>query len=272
MGFGVWSFYVPSVPDRKPESPIIRYNRPVVRKGRRCITLAILAGTFILVVASCAGSSSAPTATPVCGDGFIDIEAGEQCDGGPGCSPMCTLEPTDVALCDDGFIDIEAGEQCDGGPGCSPTCTLEPTDVGAGTELPSVFPIRGAGDALSCEQGIATWAYTISSWTSAGIISGGNITFVRCSPADSRGYTIFRYNIANTGVSLLNTNAITGTGSKTSEGSFGDNRAMWDTLPDEQEFTINISDPRETSAKVYIGTTEYPAVQGTWTITPDLSE
>jgi len=48
---------------------------------------------------------------PVCGDGVVDNGPGyrEACDGGPGCSPECTIVP----FCGDGVVDT--GEACDDG-------------------------------------------------------------------------------------------------------------------------------------------------------------
>ena len=64
-----------------------------------------------------------------CGDGFVDIPAGEQCDDGntvdgDGCSANCTIEP----MCGDGIVNN--GEACDDGnnmdgDGCSANCTIE---------------------------------------------------------------------------------------------------------------------------------------------------
>ena len=64
-----------------------------------------------------------------CGDGILDIPAGEQCDDGntvdgDGCSANCTVEP----MCGDGIVN--AGEACDdgnnmNGDGCSANCTIE---------------------------------------------------------------------------------------------------------------------------------------------------
>ncbi len=66
---------------------------------------------------------------PVCGDGYLDTAAGEECDDGnnvdgDGCSANCTIEP----YCGDGILD--PGEECDDGnnvdgDGCSANCTLE---------------------------------------------------------------------------------------------------------------------------------------------------
>ncbi len=98
---------------------------------------------------------------PGCGNGYVDVAAGEQCDdgntvGGDGCRANCTLEvcgdgildpqeqcddgnvaPGDtcdpncrIPGCGNGYVDAAAGEQCDDGntiPGdcCSPTCQLD---------------------------------------------------------------------------------------------------------------------------------------------------
>jgi cysteine-rich repeat protein len=65
----------------------------------------------------------------LCGDGVLDMSAGEQCDDGntidgDGCSATCLLEP----MCGDGVLD--EGEACDdgnnvNGDGCSASCTIE---------------------------------------------------------------------------------------------------------------------------------------------------
>jgi len=64
-----------------------------------------------------------------CGDGYVDMPAGEQCDDGnttdgDGCSSTCQLEPQ----CGDGILND--GEACDdgnniNGDGCSAECTIE---------------------------------------------------------------------------------------------------------------------------------------------------
>ena len=60
---------------------------------------------------------------PFCGDGVIDEDLGEQCDGGYACSSECEREP----LCGDGIIDEDLGEECDDGNtvdrGAGDTCT-----------------------------------------------------------------------------------------------------------------------------------------------------
>jgi cysteine-rich repeat protein len=64
----------------------------------------------------------------VCGDGHVNLAAGEQCDDGPKngtpgdpCNPFCH-----IALCGDGIRD--PGEECDGGgvdtATCDANCTL----------------------------------------------------------------------------------------------------------------------------------------------------
>lgn len=66
-----------------------------------------------------------------CGDGVLNLAAGEQCDDGnnidcDGCSALCTSESPSV--CGDGLVGC--GETCDdgntvGGDGCGPACLLE---------------------------------------------------------------------------------------------------------------------------------------------------
>jgi cysteine-rich repeat protein len=68
---------------------------------------------------------------PSCGDGVVQVVAGEQCDDGnlipgDGCDPVCHVE----AECGDDVTHVVAGEQCDdgnvaAGDGCSPTCQFE---------------------------------------------------------------------------------------------------------------------------------------------------
>ncbi len=51
-----------------------------------------------------------------CGNGVV--EAGEQCDGGPGCTANCRLE----GVCGNGLL--EGNEACDGGPNCNAQCQV----------------------------------------------------------------------------------------------------------------------------------------------------
>jgi cysteine-rich repeat protein len=74
----------------------------------------------LILVLGC--SANDPAATSTCGNG--KIEFGEDCDGGPNCSPTChTINP-----CGNGTVD--PGEDCDdgnttSGDGCSATCKSE---------------------------------------------------------------------------------------------------------------------------------------------------
>jgi cysteine-rich repeat protein len=61
---------------------------------------------------------------PLCGDGTLDMSAGEQCDDG-GDSAACDRDCT-PALCGDGLFNPRAGEQCDDG-GDSGTCDRDCT-------------------------------------------------------------------------------------------------------------------------------------------------
>lgn len=87
------------------------------------------------LICSAAGTAGTTTTTTsgggggggdVCGDGVVGPS--EACDEG-GNTSACDSDCT-VSACGDGFINQEAGEQCDdgnsvGGDGCSSTCTLE---------------------------------------------------------------------------------------------------------------------------------------------------
>jgi len=87
-------------------------------------------------------------APPICGDGTLDPEIGEQCDDGnladgDGCSRYCQLEME--AICGDGLTD--PGEACDDGntidgDGCNGVCLVE-----AGF---------GCSDNSQCESGVCT--------------------------------------------------------------------------------------------------------------------
>lgn len=68
--------------------------------------------------------------TAGCGDGVVDVEAGEICDdgnniNGDGCSADCRSQE----VCGNGIVDRAVGEQCDDGntmdgDGCEHDCTL----------------------------------------------------------------------------------------------------------------------------------------------------
>jgi len=61
-----------------------------------------------------------------CGDGTLNVSAGEQCDDGnlidgDGCQGNCMLP-----ICGDGIVDVPA-EECDGGDCCTASCLFEPS-------------------------------------------------------------------------------------------------------------------------------------------------
>ncbi len=72
---------------------------------------------------------------PTCGDGRLDLAAGEQCDdnntiAGDGCSPTCRFEPVGGAACGNSMR--TGREVCDdgntnNGDNCNPTCNLTNT-------------------------------------------------------------------------------------------------------------------------------------------------
>lgn len=103
------------------------------------------ARAFLLVVAgwSVSGCLIELESEIACGDGYLDLEAGEECDPGirssyidacavtarpegiASCDPLtCTLlnAVQDCAICGDGFVDEAAGEECDGAEFAGQTC------------------------------------------------------------------------------------------------------------------------------------------------------
>ncbi len=68
---------------------------------------------------------------PVCGDGWVNPAANEQCDDGRDsvtCNGPNALAAVQCQLsrCGDGYVNMAAGEECDGGPGGAPvpSCTV----------------------------------------------------------------------------------------------------------------------------------------------------
>jgi cysteine-rich repeat protein len=78
----------------------------------------------------------------VCGNGIV--EGGEECDGTPGCSSICTL-----SVCGNGRLD--AGEECDDSTACCQSCKVpagcerEPNDDSAHATGPLVLPVKLLG-------------------------------------------------------------------------------------------------------------------------------
>ncbi len=78
-------------------------------------------------------SSSSGTVSPLCGNGNVDFNMGEECDdgntqNGDGCSATCAIEA--APTCGNGALDLAQGEECDdggnqNGDGCSASCQLE---------------------------------------------------------------------------------------------------------------------------------------------------
>ncbi|MFO0745305.1 MAG: DUF4215 domain-containing protein [Myxococcota bacterium] len=67
----------------------------------------------------------------VCGDGFIQPSAGEECDGGASPPAWCVgCKLANIDLCGNGTVEDALGEECDDhdtddGDGCSSTCRVE---------------------------------------------------------------------------------------------------------------------------------------------------
>ncbi len=112
---------------------------------------------------------------PKCGDGIVETEDNEQCDGihlngatcatvitgstgtGLACTPSCRFDTSKCVTCGDGVI--EAGEQCDGAALGGATC--ETLGYGSGT--------------LSCNTGATGCTFNVSACTAKcgnGIIEG----------------------------------------------------------------------------------------------------
>ena len=74
------------------------------------------------------GCRSDCLSTEICGNGLIDVIAGEQCDDGfetATCDADCT-----IVECGDGYTNMTVGEECDDantqdGDGCAADCTIE---------------------------------------------------------------------------------------------------------------------------------------------------
>ncbi len=108
---------------------------------------AILAALPLLAGASLVSGCGGPARTPACGDGFLDLAYGEECDDGndalaDGCFPnTCTVEPmwecTDTTPLDGvpgtcvmlrcGDMRVTAGEECDTGGTSTATCDADCT-------------------------------------------------------------------------------------------------------------------------------------------------
>lgn len=91
---------------------------------------------------------------PNCGDGQVDLSAGEECDDmnttpGDGCSAACTIEA--APTCGDGTLDLANGEECDddnnvAGDGCSPTCQFELVGATCGNGQPEGLEVCDDGN------------------------------------------------------------------------------------------------------------------------------
>ena len=133
--------------------------------------LALAPGAFGVLMVSSAnardafGDYTVTVFSAGCGDGNIDVGAGEACDDGnlilgDGCNTECTVEPDfsctgepsncDGPICGDGFPDGD--EACDDdnfndGDGCSSTCEVEPGFV-CTPGFPSVCEPGVCGDGV----------------------------------------------------------------------------------------------------------------------------
>ena len=67
---------------------------------------------------------------PVCGNGILEPQNDEECDGGANCLPDCNCPEGEVGdgsggctTCGNGTLDTASGEVCDGGVNCQADCT-----------------------------------------------------------------------------------------------------------------------------------------------------
>lgn len=118
---------------------------------------------------SCVSAGSQPYEA-ICGDGFLDATAGEECEdgnvsGGDGCSAACLREGGTAGSCGNGTVNRAAsgaGEDCDdgntvSGDGCSNTCLAEGSasvDATCGnSDIAVLTPVGRAGE--ECDDGNA---------------------------------------------------------------------------------------------------------------------
>ncbi|OGL67149.1 hypothetical protein A2856_03725 [Candidatus Uhrbacteria bacterium RIFCSPHIGHO2_01_FULL_63_20] len=109
-----------------------------------CTTSCVATGTSFTMV------------SPVCGNGRVD--AGEDCDGGQGCTASCVHAGTEAPTCGNGNVD--PGEDCDtlgnvgSGDGCSASCLNEGSAAVGATcgngGNPAFAPAQGGED---CDDG-----------------------------------------------------------------------------------------------------------------------
>jgi cysteine-rich repeat protein len=94
------------------------------------------------------GCSADCKSTEICGNGVIDDQQGEECDG-RGNSEDCDDDCT-AASCGDGFVNPEAGEQCEPtSPGCDDSC--QRTNCGDGIKDPGEDCDEGAINTATCD-------------------------------------------------------------------------------------------------------------------------
>jgi len=83
-----------------------------------------------------------------CGDGVLETDQGEECDPPDGF--LCSASCQDIE-CGDGIL--AAPEECDGGPLCSPQCTLEDSD-GCGLCTLNSCALEGLAAVTRCADGV----------------------------------------------------------------------------------------------------------------------
>lgn len=98
-----------------------------------------------------------PPPAPDCGDGTIDVAAGEACDDG-GESPTCNADCS-LAQCGDGILNPSAGEECETGGVETPDCNLDCTSASCGDGVVNLAAgeqceVSDAGCDSMCQSGL----------------------------------------------------------------------------------------------------------------------
>ena len=106
--------------------------------GKVTFTLSATSGGSALVAAMPVTGGASATVNvsfiaipPGCGDGFLDVAAGEQCDSSGSDTDTCNGANCQAPRCGDGYVNVAAAEQCEHGEFCDTECRYTFT-VGGG--------------------------------------------------------------------------------------------------------------------------------------------
>jgi cysteine-rich repeat protein len=134
-------------PGLVPGARVRRGARRAIAMGTRSMAKMSAMACLLLCVAS--GCVMPPAVLPsICGDGFVNENAGEECDD-KGTSMTCDIDCTQ-AVCGDGMVNALAGEECDtegSSAVCDEDCTI--ARCGDGTVNDSAGESCDDGNAVS---------------------------------------------------------------------------------------------------------------------------